>query len=169
MTTYSLLEGYGVESAALCLERGEDSVECDYATKKDFDDLIKLRGTASPKFFKYSPNITFENTTSRPIGQNTDRNSKTSAPKKILTTTQKPKKKKYSWIIILILGLWILSGFIAFLYSLTCFGTSSTNTDKIIGVLLALCFGPFYFIYLYFNTSYCRKKKSQNTNNFRRN
>ena len=169
MTNYSLLEGYGMESAALCLERGEDSVECDYATQKDFDDLKKLRGTASPKFFNYSPNITFKNTTSRPIRQNTHHMSETSVPKQILKKTQKQKKKKYPWIIILVLGLWVLSGFIAFLYSLTCFGTSSTNTEKIIGVLLALCFGPFYFIYLYFNTSYCRKRNSQNTNNFKRN
>lgn len=52
--------------------------------------------------------------------------------------------------------IWALLGIIAFIYSLVCFGRSGTSLDKIIGLLLAIFFGPLYFIYLIFNKSYCR-------------
>ena len=54
-------------------------------------------------------------------------------------------------------SLWIIFAVIAFIYSLVCFGKSGSMLDKIFGVLLALFFGPFYFIYLYVYKSYCRK------------
>jgi len=52
--------------------------------------------------------------------------------------------------------IWALLGIIAFIYSLVCFGKSGTSLDKIVGLLLAIFFGPLYFIYLIFNKSYCR-------------
>lgn len=52
--------------------------------------------------------------------------------------------------------LWGLIGLIAFIMSLICFGRSGTLIEKIIGLLLAIFFGPFYFIFYMFNKSYCR-------------
>jgi len=52
--------------------------------------------------------------------------------------------------------LWGLIGLIAFIMSLICFGRSGTLIEKIIGLLLAIFFGPFYFIFYIFNNSYCR-------------
>jgi len=52
--------------------------------------------------------------------------------------------------------IWSLIGVIAFIMSLVCFGRSGTLLEKIIGLLLAIFFGPLYFIFYIFNTSYCR-------------
>jgi len=52
--------------------------------------------------------------------------------------------------------IWIISSIIAFIYSLVCFGKSGSVLDKIIGLLLAIFFGPFYFIYLYNYGVYCK-------------
>ena len=51
--------------------------------------------------------------------------------------------------------LWGLLGLIAFIMSLICFGRSGTLIEKIIGLLLAIFFGPFYFIFYMFNKNYC--------------
>jgi len=61
-----------------------------------------------------------------------------------------------SLFLVIILLMWILFGVIAFLMSLVCFGRSGTLLEKIIGLLLAIFFGPLYFIFYIFNTSYCR-------------
>lgn len=58
-------------------------------------------------------------------------------------------------IILIIAGIWMLLGFIAFILSLTCFGKTGTTTDKVLGLIIALLFGPFYFIYYAVNKSYC--------------
>lgn len=64
-------------------------------------------------------------------------------------------------------GLWVLLGIIAFVKSILCFSSSSTLTENLIGLILAVLFGPFYFLYLYLSPTYCKSKKS--TNNNRRN
>jgi len=51
--------------------------------------------------------------------------------------------------------IWILIGFAAFITSLVCFGRSGTILEKIIGLLLAIFFGPFYFIFFFFAGGYC--------------
>jgi len=70
-------------------------------------------------------------------------------------------------IVMGLVGLWVLLGIIAFVKSILCFSSSSTLTEKIIGLILAVLFGPFYFLYFYLNPTYCKSKKS--TNNNRRN
>lgn len=52
--------------------------------------------------------------------------------------------------------IWALLGIVAFIYSLVCFGKSGETSEKIVGLLLAIFFGPLYFIYLLFNKNYCR-------------
>ena len=62
----------------------------------------------------------------------------------------------FIWIV------WTLFGLIAFVTSIVCFDASFTGTasDKWLGFVLALVFGPLYFIYIAFQKSYCRKKTS---------
>jgi len=73
------------------------------------------------------------------------------------TTQTSSTKMPYAlfgiWIFIFI---WAIIGFIAFIMSLVCFGKSGSTLDKILGLLLAVFFGPFYFIFYAFNGSYCR-------------
>jgi hypothetical protein len=53
--------------------------------------------------------------------------------------------------------LWGFTGFIAFIYSITCFGRSGSILQKLGGLLTSTFLGPFYFIYLYFGmkSNYC--------------
>jgi hypothetical protein len=66
-----------------------------------------------------------------------------------------PLQKSIILIYIFIL-LWALLGLIAFIMSLVCFGRSGTLVEKILGLLLAVFFGPLYFIFYVFNTKYCK-------------
>lgn len=78
-------------------------------------------------------------------------------------TNDKQKQKQnhslftFSFFSIFIL-LWLIIGTIAFIYSLFCLTRKGTTTSKIIGLLLAWFLGPFFFIYLKFNKSYCVKE-----------
>lgn len=51
---------------------------------------------------------------------------------------------------------WVFIGFVAFILSLMCFARSGSKFDKIMGLLLAIFFGPFYFLFYIFNKDYCR-------------
>ena len=55
----------------------------------------------------------------------------------------------------ILMGLWILVGFIAFIMSIVCFGRSGTTEQHILGLLLAILFGPFYWIYYGMSKTYC--------------
>jgi hypothetical protein len=52
--------------------------------------------------------------------------------------------------------IWVLLGLIAFILSLVCFARSGSILEKILGLLLAIFFGPFYFIFYAVNSGYCR-------------
>lgn len=51
---------------------------------------------------------------------------------------------------------WVLLGIFAFLWSIICFGRSGDLGYKIVGLLLAIFFGPVYFLYLLAVKNYCR-------------
>lgn len=70
----------------------------------------------------------------------------------------KQPMQAYTSIFVIIVLLWMLLGLAAFLASLICFGKSGTAVDKIFGFLLAIFFGPVYWIYFFVNKSYCRRK-----------
>ena len=59
-------------------------------------------------------------------------------------------------IVLTFFFLWSLIGFIAFIYSLYCFGKSGTILDKTVGFIVAVLTGPFFFLYLYVNRKYCK-------------
>ena len=62
--------------------------------------------------------------------------------------------------------IWILIGLAAFIHSLVCISDSKSGSgsEKIIGVLLAALFGPFFYIYYGSRKSYCRKKSNKSNN-----
>jgi hypothetical protein len=51
---------------------------------------------------------------------------------------------------------WIVAGLIAFVMSLVCFARDGTAVEKIAGFLLALVFGPFFWIYYFMSKTYCK-------------
>lgn len=54
-------------------------------------------------------------------------------------------------------SLWILAGIAAFVMSLVCFGRSGSTAQQVVGLLLAIFFGPLYWIYYFVVGSYCQK------------
>jgi hypothetical protein len=65
---------------------------------------------------------------------------------------------KYGTYFINFIIIWVILGIIAFITSIVCFGFSGSISEKVIGFILALLFGPFYFLYFYLNKNYCGKK-----------
>lgn len=64
----------------------------------------------------------------------------------------------YAITMIVLSVAWALLGFIAFVWSLVCFSaTRSGNTSsKVIGLLIAMILGPFYWVYFLVRKDYCR-------------
>ena len=60
-------------------------------------------------------------------------------------------------LIIIIMILWVIGGLSAFIMSILCFGYNSNPGDNIIGLVIAILVGPFYWIYYSYNKSYCNK------------
>lgn len=59
------------------------------------------------------------------------------------------------WSIFVII--WIISAIIGFYMSIICLSYNGTAGAKAAGFLLALFFGPFYWFYYIFRTTYCTK------------
>ena len=59
-------------------------------------------------------------------------------------------------IALIILLIWSLFGLIAFITSIVCFTRSGSAFDKVMGLLLAIFFGPLYFLFFAFSGSYCK-------------
>ena len=53
-------------------------------------------------------------------------------------------------------GLWILFGLVGFVMSLICFGYSGSLGEKILGIVIAIVLGPWYFLYYFSSGSYCK-------------
>lgn len=60
-------------------------------------------------------------------------------------------------LVMLVMFIWTIVGIAAFIMSIVCFGRSGTTGQHVIGLVLAVLFGPFYWIYYYVGKGYCRK------------
>jgi heme/copper-type cytochrome/quinol oxidase subunit 4 len=70
------------------------------------------------------------------------------------------KMPKWAYVFIWFASfLWVVAGVAAFIVSLMCFGGSGTLGQHVVGFLLAVFFGPFYWIYYMVSQTYCRKLK----------
>lgn len=58
--------------------------------------------------------------------------------------------------------LWILAGITAFIMSVVCFKFNGTGLQKFLGLILAILFGPFYWIYYGLSSTYCKTVKATN-------
>jgi hypothetical protein len=58
------------------------------------------------------------------------------------------------WIL-LISSIWVIAGILAFIASIACMFYNSSTGDKIAGFFLALFFGPFYWFFYIYKSSYC--------------
>jgi len=58
--------------------------------------------------------------------------------------------------LLVFLLIWIVAGLSAFLMSIMCFGSSGSTSDKVVGLVIYIFFGPFYWLYYAVNKKYCR-------------
>ena len=58
-------------------------------------------------------------------------------------------------------GIWALLGVAAFIASIVCFAKSGTLAEKVLGLILAIFIGPFYWLYFLFMKGYCGKVTSK--------
>lgn len=61
-----------------------------------------------------------------------------------------------SIVLVTLVVLWLLFGLIGFVMSLVCFGYSGSIGEKILGIVIALVLGPWYFLYYFSSGSYCK-------------
>ena len=71
------------------------------------------------------------------------------------TATISPNFAAGGIILIIFLIIFAIVSIYCVIKSLMCFGKSGSTAEKIIGVLIAFFTGPFYLLYLNFNTGYC--------------
>jgi hypothetical protein len=53
--------------------------------------------------------------------------------------------------------LWVTFGIIGFILSLVCFGYSGSAGEKVLGIVIALALGPWYFVYYFSDAGYCKR------------
>lgn len=70
------------------------------------------------------------------------------------------KSKSPSGLLIAVTVVWVALGIAAFVMSLLCFGGSGSMTKKIFGFVLAVFFGPFYWVYFMVTKNYCKRPKA---------
>ena len=58
------------------------------------------------------------------------------------------------WVILLVM-IWIIGGVLAFLSSFGCMFYNSSIGDKVAGFILAIFFGPFYWLFYIYKSTYC--------------
>jgi small-conductance mechanosensitive channel len=63
-------------------------------------------------------------------------------------------------VFFLIILIWLLIGLVAFITSIVCFGRGGSSSEKTIGLLIAMFFGPFYWIYFFVSKTYCTSQPS---------
>jgi hypothetical protein len=51
---------------------------------------------------------------------------------------------------------WITLGLSAFVWSIYCFGKTGSMLQKFIGLLMAVFFGPLFFLMYKFSPTYCK-------------
>jgi hypothetical protein len=75
---------------------------------------------------------------------------------KVVVEDDSGSMSAWQWIWFTIVFIWVVLGILGFLWSIICFGRSGDLGYKIVGLLLAIFFGPVYFVYFLAVKNYCR-------------
>ena len=75
----------------------------------------------------------------------------------VYQTEEQTKGSTGKIIITIIVIIWAILGIIGFIMSLICFGRSGTSTQHVIGLLIAIFFGPIYWIFYLVVPDYCKR------------
>jgi hypothetical protein len=61
----------------------------------------------------------------------------------------------FSIFLLIIILIWCIASFTGFIMSIICISYDGSSGSKIAGILLALFFGPFYWLYYIYRKTYC--------------
>jgi hypothetical protein len=64
----------------------------------------------------------------------------------------------YIFFYSLIVLIWVISGLFGFIVSIICLFYESSPGEKILGLVLGIFTGPFYWLYYILNVNYCNNK-----------
>lgn len=64
-----------------------------------------------------------------------------------------PGAALFVWTLVLF---WVAAGLSALVMSVACFGKSTNTTDNLVGLLIAILLGPFYWIFYFGSKTYCK-------------
>jgi ABC-type Na+ efflux pump permease subunit len=56
----------------------------------------------------------------------------------------------------LFMFVWIVLGLAAFVWSIYCFGKTGSMLQKLVGLIMAVFFGPLFFVLYKFSPTYCK-------------
>jgi flagellar basal body-associated protein FliL len=70
---------------------------------------------------------------------------------------EEEKKSPGKIILFIIVAIWIILGIAAFIMSIVCFGRSGSTSQHVVGLLLAILFGPIYWIFYFAVPDYCKR------------
>jgi hypothetical protein len=75
----------------------------------------------------------------------------------VYTNDKENNKSSLKIVITIIVIFWVILGITGFIMSIICFGRSGTSSQHIIGLLLAIFFGPIYWIFYLAVPDYCKR------------
>ena len=70
---------------------------------------------------------------------------------------EEEKKSSGKIIILVIIAIWVILGIAGFIMSIVCFGRTGSTSQHVIGLLLAIFFGPFFWLFYFFVPDYCKR------------
>lgn len=79
-------------------------------------------------------------------------------PSAMLLAPKDPRDKDATSAVLgmIVAFLWLLLGFTGIVYSLTCPSKSGPFKMHVLGIVIAVLLGPFYWIFFAYNKDYCR-------------
>ena len=71
--------------------------------------------------------------------------------------SEQPSKKTtvVGWLIVFGVIAYVIAGFLAYVWSIACIGRTGSFGANVGGIILAIVFGPFYWLYFIFHKGYC--------------
>lgn len=86
----------------------------------------------------------------------------TDQPKQEESMLTRFMNSSYAFLAMAFAFAWALAGVLAFIFSITCVGFQGSFSQKALGLIIAMMFGPFYWIFYYFVPGYCKESAVAN-------
>jgi flagellar basal body-associated protein FliL len=70
---------------------------------------------------------------------------------------EEEKKSPGKIIILVLVAIWVILGIAGFIMSIVCFGRTGSTSQHVIGLLISIFFGPFFWIFYFAVPDYCKR------------